>query len=339
MNSIEDFFFLTIECILEKKSKSHKAKRWLRYLGIVFMLAAVYYIVRTLLRIEIDFSMIQLTRERVLVLSFAFFACILVVYLFGVVWLSVLQALSVERLQPFVLLQVYVKTNIGKYLPGNLMHFVARNIVVHKQGLSHQKIAFSSFLEMIFVLIILFIYFILLKRQELLLLLQEIPLFKTSFLIVIPLVLLLLLFFAYRKRKYLKEKLQRISFPRLTLAFLSSVLVYTLAFSLLGLGMAYLIASFGNIELLVSDYLHIFLMYALAWLAGVIVIGAPGGIGIRESFLLIFLSPLYGEDIVLVSSLLHRFVFILAEIAAFGLSWLGYKKQRLANLENKKPSA
>jgi uncharacterized membrane protein YbhN (UPF0104 family) len=142
--------------------------------------------------------MIQLSREKILVLGFSFFACILVVYLFGVVWLSVLQALSVERLQPFVLLQVYVKTNIGKYLPGNLMHFVARNIVVHKQGLSHQKIAFSSFLEMIFVVIILFIYFILLKRQELLLLLQEIPLFKTSFLIIIPLVLLLLLFFAYQ---------------------------------------------------------------------------------------------------------------------------------------------
>ena len=300
------------------------------------MLAAIYYIVRTLLRIEIDFSVIQLTRERILVLAFAFLVCILVVYLFGLVWLSVLQALSVERLQPFVLLQVYVKTNIGKYLPGNLMHFVARNLVVHKQGLSHQKIAFSSFLEMIFVVIILFFYFVLLKRQELAVLLQEIPYFKTSFLIIIPLVLLLLLFFSYRKRIYLKEKLQRISFSRLILAFLSSFLIYTVAFSLLGLSMAFLIAAFGNIELSASDYLHISLMYALAWLAGVIVIGAPGGIGIRESFLLIFLSPLYGEDIVLVSSLLHRFVFILGETAAFGLSWVGYKKQLTTNTKHKK---
>ncbi len=321
---------------MEKKSKSHKAKRWLRYLGIVFMLAAIYYIVRTLLRIEIDFSMIQLTRERVLVLALAFFVCIVVVYLFGVVWLSILQALSVERLQPFVLLQVYVKTNIGKYLPGNLMHFVARNIVVHKQGLSHQKIAFSSFLEMLFIIVVLFIYFIFLKRQDLLLLLEKTPLFKTSFLVLVPLLLLFISFFVYRKRKYLKGKIREISFTRLSLAFLSSFLIYTVAFSLLGLSMAFLIAAFGNIDLSIYDYLHIFLMYALAWLAGVIVIGAPGGIGIRESFLLVFLSPLYGEDVVLISSLLHRFVFILAESSAFGLGWLGYKKQPKAAIEHKK---
>ena len=50
---------------------------------------------------------------------------------------------------------------------------------------------------------------------------------------------------------------------------------------------------------------------------GFVTIGAPGGIGVRESVLLMLLSGTLGEGHVLVAALFLRIISILADVSVF----------------------
>lgn len=58
--------------------------------------------------------------------------------------------------------------------------------------------------------------------------------------------------------------------------------------------------------------------YLLAWLAGVVVPGAPGGIGIREAVLVLLLSPTDGQAVTLQLALMLRLVTTFGDVVLFG---------------------
>jgi len=60
----------------------------------------------------------------------------------------------------------------------------------------------------------------------------------------------------------------------------------------------------------------------LSWLLGYIMPGAPGGLGVRESILVLALSPIYGQDNILIAGLLTRAIFIIGDIVAFVISFI-----------------
>jgi uncharacterized membrane protein YbhN (UPF0104 family) len=88
-------------------------------------------------------------------------ASMLFLFLFGV-WASlfvVVGAYNWKLILEFVngapipakdLFPVYLKSNIAKYLPGNVMHYAGRNYLGSKLGWKNSDMAFSSLLEYIF---------------------------------------------------------------------------------------------------------------------------------------------------------------------------------------------
>ncbi|TCV95744.1 hypothetical protein EC912_10288 [Luteibacter rhizovicinus] len=63
--------------------------------------------------------------------------------------------------------------------------------------------------------------------------------------------------------------------------------------------------------------------FALAWLAGYVLPGAPAGIGVRESVMLLLFSPLFGEATALALGVTLRLATTLADALAFliGSGW------------------
>ena len=73
----------------------------------------------------------------------------------------------------------------------------------------------------------------------------------------------------------------------------------------------------------INTYLQIMMIYMVGWLLGVIVIGAPAGIGVRESVYLLLLQPLAPSMGLLIAFLLlSRIVNIVAEVLLYLLSFL-----------------
>ncbi len=60
-------------------------------------------------------------------------------------------------------------------------------------------------------------------------------------------------------------------------------------------------------------------VFAAAWVAGLITPGAPGGLGVRESVITLGLGVVIGEPAALTAALLHRGVSVAGDVVAFGI--------------------
>ena len=58
----------------------------------------------------------------------------------------------------------------------------------------------------------------------------------------------------------------------------------------------------------------------MAWFAGFIIPGAPGGIGVREAIIILFLTPIIGEAESIVAAVGLRFVTLLGDVWFYTIS-------------------
>jgi uncharacterized membrane protein YbhN (UPF0104 family) len=66
-------------------------------------------------------------------------------------------------------------------------------------------------------------------------------------------------------------------------------------------------------------------LFAIAWIAGYLVPGAPGGLGVREAMMVMVLSPVLGAGAAVGLSLTLRLTTTLGDAVAFGLGIIGRK--------------
>ncbi|MGC9417626.1 MAG: hypothetical protein ACP5EN_01525 [Rhodovulum sp.] len=64
----------------------------------------------------------------------------------------------------------------------------------------------------------------------------------------------------------------------------------------------------------------------IAWLAGYVTPGAPGGLGVREAVLIALLGMQSAPEAVLLAALIFRVVTTLGDLACFSVGWLGASK-------------
>jgi uncharacterized membrane protein YbhN (UPF0104 family) len=62
--------------------------------------------------------------------------------------------------------------------------------------------------------------------------------------------------------------------------------------------------------------------FSLAWLLGLVVPGAPGGLGVFEATAIALLEQRLSPGLLISAIALYRLVSILAESAGAGLAWL-----------------
>ena len=99
-------------------------------------------------------------------------------------------------------------------------------------------------------------------------------------------------------------------------AFLQYVLNFVLGAAALGVLLAGLT---GTDRVPWGDLLGV---YAIAWLVGFLVPGAPAGIGIRESLLTLGLSPALGADVAVAATALFRFATVIGDGLVFAAGML-----------------
>ena len=68
-------------------------------------------------------------------------------------------------------------------------------------------------------------------------------------------------------------------------------------------------------------------LFVLSWVIGFVMPGAPGGLGIREVILIMFLGDALSQSILLSSTIIHRVVCISGDILAYVMSLI-YAKMK-----------
>jgi glycosyltransferase 2 family protein len=260
----------------------------------------------------------------------------------GYIWWQTLKFLH-QDLPLQQILPIYLKTNIAKYLPGNIWHYYGRVWVVTKSGGSGSAAMVSVLLEPL-----------LMAAAALTIALLRISdaFWGLSFLglgivlvVLHPVVLNYFLGLLQKIKSRVKSNLQTDLQPQLqalgeedipillatnpsqrqliakypVFLFLAEIGFLQLRFA----GFCLVFAAIAPLPIL--DLQFLFSSFSLSWLAG-LVIPVPAGLGVFESTMLILLQPQFSPAIILPVVGLFRLVSILAELVGAGLS-LGSDRQ------------
>ena len=244
------------------------------------------------------------------------------VYAMGLGFICILSFLSRRKLSLAEPLELYTKANLCKYLPGNVMHFIARNLYAQKIGMSQGQMALGSLLEIGFAAAVACILCLLLARELFFVLAGEY--IRWQLYLIAGLVLLLaagiaLWFLAKTKRlaKWIEEikeyKLTPMLFVKLSLKLTGLMAYFHLFAGLLFFILLQQVAPEAEVSLT-----RVLPAYIIAWLLGYITPGAPGGMGVKEAILTLLLGDVYGRGVVLIAALLFRLTTVIADVLAFG---------------------
>lgn len=268
-----------------------------------------------------DLAKLDLTSPQTWLQLLAAVGCyVLVLLLGGVGWklflISLGHPLSMREAQRQLLL-----SQLGKYLPGNVLHFAGRGAMAIAAGIPAKIIGAALMFEIATsaAAALATSFTALLLLPDALSVLQG-ALFKNValFWLIIGLLLGTIGVVGYGAwiRKRSENKITTLHLQPLVGAFG----LYLLSFILLGLSL-HLIIGITAPELKPGLGLSI-AVFAIAWVVGLVTPGAPGGLGVREALVTLGLTPFIGAPAALTVALTHRAISVLGDVLAFGLGAL-----------------
>ncbi|MDY7023290.1 MAG: lysylphosphatidylglycerol synthase domain-containing protein, partial [Cyanobacteriota bacterium] len=226
----------------------------------------------------------------------------------GWVWLLILREFNQPVKQRWGL-QVYLKTNLAKYLPGNIGHFCSRVVAVNRVGISMGPAVLSVLLEPLLMASASLAIALITAQQ---------PYWGLQILCL----LVVLTGVHPRILNPVVNHLRKVKgkvFSSETSAILFQVERYPLRpflgeIGFVGLrGVGFLLTLIALIPYNPQDIPLIVSAYSVGWLLGLVVPGAPGGIGIFEATTLALLESHFQPGLLLSAIACYRVISILAE--------------------------
>lgn len=239
------------------------------------------------------------------------------------VWSWILRMFK-QPVNPAWAIQVYLKTNIAKYLPGNFWHFYGRISAVNKVGGSLGAASLSVLLEPLLMAAAALLIALISNQLGLIttvgnpkILLLQILALSVVLLGIHPRILNPMMNLLSRSQNKVTNQfsVKLDNYPLLPLlgeiGFLGlrgTGFILTLT--------ALMTVNLGHMPKLIS-------VFSFAWLLGLIVPGAPSGLGVFEATTIALLDPQdFPVAIILSTVALYRVISILAEVAGAGLATL-----------------
>ena len=246
----------------------------------------------------------------------------------GWVWTWILQAFNLS-LGTAIAIRVYLITNIAKYLPGNVWHFYGRISAVSKQGSSIGAATLSVLLEpLLMAAAALLIGLISMGSGWL----------ETTFdlkVVALQIISLIAVLVGIHPR-ILNPIIHRLSRSKGNANAEAAETVDLKSYPfrpflgeigfLVFRGMGFLLTFMTLKSVTLMQIPQLISAFSFAWLFGLVVPGAPGGLGIFEATVIALLDDSqFPTAIVLTTVALFRVVSILAEALAAGIAYLAGK--------------
>ena len=295
------------------------------YIRWVILGGTLFFIAKTLKEHWQEVVGIQFTTQAWLMMTLAFIVTLMAHVWSGWVWHWILN-LFAQPLGGFWSTPIYLKTNVAKYLPGNVWHFFGRVRALQSVGAPTGVAIVSVVMEPLLMAVAALIIACLAGGQlsgvgglfgsQL----GQLTVLSLAIASVHPRVFNPILQTVGRA----KAKSQKLDFAtdrKLLKAYPGRALLGEMGFVLLrSLGFIAIVSAFQPLSL--TDGQPLLAAFSLAWLLGLVVPGAPGGIGVFEATAISLLDPQYPVAIILSSVAVYRLVSVLAEVSAAGTVWL-----------------
>ena len=281
---------------------------------------AVFYILYVVNNFK-DTPSINFDISSVLILLVSVFLVTLNTVIAGIIWFMLLRDFNVQL--PIWKVQViFLLSQFAKYLPGNIGHYVGRVYLSNKHCIPVSITINTMLMELIW----LFFVGICLSLVAIFLIvdigiISSYVHYSMTQLIVLGAILFItpwIIVAGFKKlepfiRRFTSDKV-RISYPK-PKSIVILIFLYVICFFSIGI-VLWLQAKFIYGDHAIS-VISITVLFAIAWTAGYITPGAPGGIGVREAVMVIVLSQITSPGIAIGLSITFRITTTASDLLAF----------------------
>ena len=236
----------------------------------------------------------------------------------GVVWFWIIKEFN-QKVNLRWAIRVYLLTNVAKYLPGNIWHFYSRISATKEVGVPIEIAILSVLIEPLLMALAALAVALIGSTQESLFV-QSLCFFAVISIIHPRILNPLIKYLVEIKLKFKKSDSEAATELKLE-RYPIKPFVGEICFVLIrGSGFLFTILAFNSVEL--NHVFLIFSAFSLAWLLGLVVPGAPGGVGVFEATALALLEQKFSPGILLSAVAFYRLISVLAETFAAGWAWL-----------------
>ncbi len=211
---------------------------------------------------------------------------------------------------------VYARSQIAKYIPGNIMHVAGRHVLGHNLGFGHAPLGGAAFFEVIGLMatssLVALLGMVLYGKIH-----GNVYGFGMAAVFVVALILPLIVSAnmhkipLLRKQGFHKKEIVDIV-SGLTPTFLLYIAFFLIAGGVL-FGVANSVSTIKNID----HFGIIITTFAFSWIAGFVTPGSPAGVGVREAIIIFSLNRIVAEPESLLIALLFRMITIVGDILFF----------------------
>ncbi|WP_158783506.1 lysylphosphatidylglycerol synthase domain-containing protein [Pantoea sp. BAV 3049] len=285
--------------------KIRDVKPYLHYVGSFLAICGVVFVILKLNQYWHSVKLSDLgiaTWLTILALSFCYGAANIFLVM---AWRSILKFYHIPTKLNWTI-YAYGISQLGKYVPGNIFHIAGRQAIAMAADLPGKPILKSNIAE----LVMISCTGCLAGWLVLNLIFPAFPLLAGLLLLVISVIAVLFLLMRLFNSNISRAMLFQMLF------LISSAVIFTLILNQLHQ------AGTFNFPVMLS----VGGVYTIAWLAGLVMPGAPAGIGIRELVVVFFLSRQIPDAELLLAVLLGRIVTVVGDVLFFIFSYIMGKK-------------
>lgn len=122
-------------------------EKYVKIFGKLISAFSIVFVIYAIWKLGIDLSFVKKKSTFLGIVLLGVFLKSITVFISAYNWSEWLSFFSTKKIKRREAIVVYGKANIGKYLPGNVMHYVERNIFARNMGISQKKLIISSACE------------------------------------------------------------------------------------------------------------------------------------------------------------------------------------------------
>ncbi len=293
-------------------------KKYYKVIGTIVTVIALVFVVKKIVTMDVDWSMFASGRIIALIGG-----CVLVqtaVILFmSMPWVRFVRILSGTNIPMKDALPVYTKSNLMKYVPGNIFQYVGRNQLAADLKISHVDVACATVLDIVCSMVTPLLLIVVLMGKNMLELIRT---YSTNFLLVlgagIAVLVLLFLLLRWKFREPLQryfEKYRKLLNRKILIRVLGVFLLYVAQYIISTAMYAVPAVFLFDVP---AEKLGLFLgTYLFSWIIGFITPGAPGGIGIREAVMMLMCGSFLDTNTIMLYAVTMRLISTFGDIAAF----------------------
>ncbi len=296
-----------------------KSKKLIKYLGNFLMFFGLFFVFIKLADLDIDYSVITEENNILILLLLTLLYGLNILFL-TIPWRNYLKIITNIKIEFTEISYIYTKSNIMKYIPGNVFQYVGRNELAVRNNLKHADVGLSTVLETLSLSLAALLCAVIYNTRGFLLWLSEyghkylVGIFILIAVLVIA-VLMLIKIFRNTISSYIERYVKLINEKNASSAIINVLIgmiqhtVFAILFLVILVNIVNTTIELSNIPIIVGGYL-------LSWLVGYLTIGSPGGIGVRELVICLLLDGVVPQENVLLAIILFRLVSILGDIVA-----------------------